>query len=267
MNNTKVIVGFSGGAGSYIAAKRAVERFGKDSVTLLFYDTMTEDEDLYRFIDDAERVLGARLVRLCDGRNIWQLFRDERFLGNNRVPVCSRKLKGEVADRYWKEHGTPDTFSVLGIDWTEKHRAKRMERLITDRKFWFPLCEPPYLTKKQMFAKIESDGISVPRLYSVGAPHNNCGGGCVRAGHAHFRWLFQQLPCVFAEWERQEQLLRDELGDVSILKDRRGGESRTMTLRQLREKLEDQPLLFADAEWGGCGCFTEADTDAVKENL
>jgi hypothetical protein len=252
------IVGFSGGAGSYIAAKRAVNRYGADAVTLLFCDTRTEDEDLYRFLDDAARLLGAKLVKVSDGRDIWQVFRDERMLGNNRVPLCSRKLKGEVADKWWAENAEPGACSVLGIDWTEKHRAARLQKRLPDRNFWFPLCEPPYRSKQQLIAEIAEDGIDPPRLYSVGAPHNNCGGAYVRAGHAHFRWLLFALPCVFAEWERREEEMRQLLGkDISILRDRRGGVVKTMTLRELRERLTEQPGLFADAEWGGCGCFVE----------
>ena len=82
--------------------------------------------------------------------------------------------------------------------------------------------------------------IAVPRLYGLGASHNNCGGGCVKAGHAHFKWLLETLPDVYAEWEREEQGMRDFLGkDVSILTDRRcDGKKKPITLRQFRERIE-----------------------------
>ena len=47
------LVMFSGGAGSWAAAKRVAERHGTENLYLIFADTLIEDEDLYRFIDDA----------------------------------------------------------------------------------------------------------------------------------------------------------------------------------------------------------------------
>jgi hypothetical protein len=47
------VVFFSGGAGSYHAAKRVVERHGPKDVRLLFTDTLIEDADLYRFLCEA----------------------------------------------------------------------------------------------------------------------------------------------------------------------------------------------------------------------
>ena len=48
----KHIVSFSGGMGSFAEAKSCVDKYGKENVTLLFADTLMEDEDLYRFKDD-----------------------------------------------------------------------------------------------------------------------------------------------------------------------------------------------------------------------
>ena len=42
----KHLVMFSGGVGSWAAAKRVVERHGTEGVVLLFADTLIEDEDL-----------------------------------------------------------------------------------------------------------------------------------------------------------------------------------------------------------------------------
>jgi hypothetical protein len=45
----KHIVNFSGGACSFWAAHRVIQKHGKENVILLFADTMIEDEDLVRF--------------------------------------------------------------------------------------------------------------------------------------------------------------------------------------------------------------------------
>ena len=100
-------------------------------------------------------------------------------------------------------------------------------------------------------------GIRRNHLYTLGMPHSNCGGGCIKAGIKHFLHLLKVLPETFARWESEEQKMRDFLErDVSILKDRRGmkpgDKPKPLTLRQVRERQEE---LDADKEiefdWGG----------------
>lgn len=100
----KHVVMFSGGLGSWAAARRVVDRHGTSDLVLLFTDTRVEDPDLYRFLDEAAANVGGELVRIADGRTLWDVFRDERFLGNSRVDPCSKILKRKMADRWIAEH-------------------------------------------------------------------------------------------------------------------------------------------------------------------
>jgi hypothetical protein len=61
----KHVVMFSGGIGSWGAAKRVAASHGTECMTLLFADTKIEDPDLYRFLTDAAANIGAplRLLR------------------------------------------------------------------------------------------------------------------------------------------------------------------------------------------------------------
>lgn len=251
---------FSGGIGSWAAAGRVAAAYGTDRLKLLFTDTLVEDADLYRFLEEAAANVGGELVRLCEGRTIWEVFRDERFLGNTRADPCSKILKRQMADRWLDEHCSPDSTVVyVGIDWTE---INRFERLRERRKPWVyeaPLTTAPYLAKSDMMAAARVAGLEPPRLYALGFAHNNCGGGCVKAGIGHFSHLYRTLPDVFATWERNEESMRRQLGrDVAILRDRTGGKVAPLTLAQLRGRLEtggetDQ------LEIGGCGCFIDGD--------
>jgi hypothetical protein len=71
--------------------------------------------------------------------------------------------------------------------------------------------------------------------------------------------LLEQRPCTFAEHEREEEELRKHLGkDVAILRDRQGGETKPMTLREFRRRIEEGRTDQLDMmEWGGCGCFVD----------
>ena len=256
------LVMFSGGVGSWAAAKRTIEQYGQKQTRLVFADTLMEDEDLYRFLDEAAENIGAKLVRLVEGRDPWQVFFDVRFLGNTRVDPCSRILKRELIRKWVEDNYRPDEATlVLGIDWSEIHRLGPVQRHWHPYKVEAPLTEPPYITKQDWLERLESKGIEPPRLYRMGFPHNNCGGFCVKAGHTQFLKLLRQMPARYSEHEQKEQEIREYLdADVSILRDRTGGELKPLTLREFRERIErdgcEQVDLF---DWGGCGCFVDVD--------
>jgi len=261
---------YSGGKASWLAAHRVKERYGdKSSITLLFTDTKTEDADLYRFLTEGADALDLPLVHLADGRDIWQIFRDHKFLGNNRVPLCSRYLKKAVALSWIKEHCTvDDTIIYFGIDWTESHRTDRILKQWDPYSLDFPLLWEPLIEAEAADSLLAEFGIEEPRLYKLGAPHNNCGGLCVRAGHAQFKWALAAIPETYAEWESKEEEMRKFLdADVSILRDRRGGgkigyTGRPITLKDFRLRVESENTGQLDLlEWGGCGCMTEGEDD------
>lgn len=255
MGDTHVVM-FSGGIGSWAAARRVRERHPEERIIALFADTLMEDEDLYRFIPQAAASCGAELVTVTEGRTPWEVFRDERFLGNSRVDPCSKILKRRALDRWRDENLDPlATIVYLGIDWTEEHRFVRVRERLAGWRVEAPMTEAPYVTKTDMLRELASLGIEPPRLYAMGFSHNNCGGFCVKAGHAHFANLLRVMPDRYAFHEQQEASLRELLGDVSILNDRAGGgPRRPLTLKAFRERMERKESydLF---DFGGCGCF------------
>lgn len=252
------IVNVSGGLTSYEALRRTIARYGLEATRAVFADTKIEDADLYRFLDDTERQLGITITRLADGRTPFEVWRDKRAitLPNSAAP-CSKVLKRDVIDGWLATQPRPYTL-VFGMDWSELDRMQRLEaRYAADGvPVWFPLAEAPYVDKCQIADQLERDGIKVPDLYALGFSHNNCGGGCVKAGQAHWAHLWRTRPDTYARWETEETRLRAALDkDVSILVDRRGGgPRRPLTLGAFRERLE-RGEAYDTQEWGGCGCF------------
>jgi hypothetical protein len=262
---------FSGGAGSWAAAKRVRELHPDEPVVLLFSDVgpsdrsehQGEDGDTYRFIEQAATNVGAELVVLRDGRDIWQVFKDDRFLGNARLANCSKFLKQRPAMGWLEANAaSAETTVYVGIDWTESHRLPAIEAAYLPYVAKAPLCDAPYLDKGQVMAWMRSEGLEPPRLYADGFPHNNCGGFCVRAGQSQFRLLLQKMPERYAYHEAKEEELREYLGkNVAVMNDRRGGgPRRAMTMREWRERIEAEEAPPEDDDgWGGCGCFTQAE--------
>jgi len=263
---TRVVM-FSGGIGSWAAAKRVAAEHGTENLILLFADVkgnntsehVGEDADTYRFIAESARNVGGTLVTVRDGRDIWQVFRDRRWLGNSQLASCSTELKVKPSRQWLLDNCDPlQTIVYLGIDWSEAHRIpgaiKRNEPYAVE----FPLKAKPYLEKHELLAWARREGLVTPRLYDLGFAHNNCGGGCVRAGQGHFRLLLRTMPERFAEWEKRESDMAAFLGkDVAILKEQSGGQSTSLTLQTLRLRAELQPSLIDDADIGGCGCFVD----------
>ena len=257
------LVFFSGGLGSWAAAKRVALREDVTALTLLFADTQIEDEDLHRFLEDATANINqnadATLVRIEDGRDPWQVFEDVKFLGNTRIDPCSRVLKRELLDKWRDAHCDPaETILHFGIDWTEQHRIERVRSRIPKWTVSAPLCEEPYLTKQEVIAWAKKEDLTIPRLYTLGFPHNNCGGMCVKAGQAQFELLLRTMPERYKYHEKREERLSKKLGKtVTILRDRTGGNTKPLSLKEFRMRLQQQPDLFDKYEFGGCGCAVE----------
>ena len=253
---------YSGGVGSYSTAKRVVQRHGPENVLLIFADTQIEDEDLYRFLLDTSEHLGADLEILSDGRDPWEVFKDVKFLGNSRIDPCSKLLKRDLIRNWLETNCDPaQTVIYLGIDWTESHRFENAKKYWGEWEVSAPMCEAPYLQKSDMLDALREDNIEVPRLYSMGFPHNNCGGFCVKAGESQFHLLLKTMPERYKHHEQKEQEVRDLLDkDVAILRDRATGDP--MTMKAFREKIEAgaDPSKY---EWGGCGCFSPTDPSTL----
>ncbi len=264
----KRVVMFSGGIGSWAAAKRVVERHGASDVTLLFADTKSEHPDTYRFLREAAVNIGAPLKEITDERyaDIFDLFDKVGFLGNTRVDPCSRIFKRERSDRWLTENCDPeDTTIYVGIDWTEEHRFTRMRDRKLPWRYEAPLCEKPFLLKPDLHAWAEREGLRMQELYRLGASHANCGGLCVKMGHGGFAHGLKTDRANYLRWEANEEAFQEKHGNnATILRDRRGGVTVPLSLKKFRLRIEagESCDLF---DIGGCNCFGEPELVAIGD--
>lgn len=149
---------------------------------------------------------------------------------------------------------------IAGRQGPDPHRLPAIEAGWLPYTVKSPLAHPPYIAKGQMVDHARRAGLEPPAAYEHGFPHANClDQGCVRGGQAYWELLLRKRPDVYAKTEAEEQEIRQtEWGkDAAMLRSRIGGTSTPVTLTEFRERLEQQPALFDELEWGGCGCFTE----------
>jgi len=267
---------FSGGIGSWAAAKMVATTFGTDNLYLVFSDVkgnnpsphIGEDEDTYRFVKEAAENVGGTLIYLNEGKDIWEVFKEKKFLGNSRLAHCSFELKQKPARRWLEENCKPeDTIVYVGIDWTEVHRLPAIVKNYKPYLAVAPLAEPYYHSEDKMYYDkneliewARNEGLTTPRLYDLGFSHNNCGGGCVRAGQGQFKKLLEIMPDRFAVWEEKEQELIKYLNkDVSILTEMKNGVKKPLPLIELRRRAQQAPSLIDEDDIAGCGCFFEED--------
>lgn len=254
-------ISFSGGLASAVTALLAREQ--GLLFTLLFADTLIEDEDLYRFVFDVARVVDAPVVRLCDGRTPWQVFRDKRYHGNSRTAHCSQVLKTDQVAQWLADNASPDDPLVLGMDWSEQDRIDRAAERWAPRPV-VSLLNQYGVYREQYPEWLERYGLRRPRLYDLGFPHNNCGGFCVRAGLAQHRALLRHFPDRFREHEReQNQLMQAVPTARPHLRKVDGDSTAYLTMQEFREAVEADPQLglWDDGPFG-CGCFVDDDPSA-----
>ena len=259
----KAVVMFSSGITSWAAGKRYAETHGTEGMVLLFADTRIEDEDNYRFLYEAAENIGAPMVVIADGRDPWEVMRDVKLLGNSQFDPCSKILKRQLLDR-WRntncDQATTDI--ILGLGWDEEHRILRVQSRTKPWRYIAPLCDKPWISKVECLEWATREGIRPPRLYDMGFAHANCGGFCVKAGQASFALLLKHFPERYAAHEAWEEHLRTIVGDHSIMKDRRGGTTKRLTMRQFRLRLEREGEGACDkTDIGGCGCALALDDD------
>lgn len=248
------VISYSGGLGSFAAAYLTIKKHGKQACSLVFTDTLTEDQDLYRFLGETSNALGCELITIKDGRNIWEVFSDVRFMGNSRVDPCSRVLKRDLFKKYMID-GHENDILVVGISKEEQHRITSIRANWHPWAVEAPLIEAP-MSREQIIDVLDGFGIAPPRLYEMGFPHNNCGGFCVKTGQKQMALLLKKMPERYKWHEEQQEKL------FTIIGKRRGfirysvnSEIRYLGLKEFREMVESglQPDLFEQA---GCGCFT-----------
>lgn len=244
----KHVVMFSGGASSAYVAKWVADKYGQENTMLFFTDTLWEDKDNLRFMDDISEYLGIEITKRVDGRTPEDIFFEQKFLGNARFAKCSEELKVKQTQEFLYDLANQDLaiYLYFGIGPHEAHRAESLTHHYTALEVTgvkievrFPMIDSISSEVKARNVIEHEWGIELPRMYKEGFHHANCSGKCVRGGLHHFANLFLERPEEFAELEDMENRFREKFNyDVSIMK-KNGVPYRLKTYRE--EVLEKMP--------------------------
>ncbi|TCZ76155.1 hypothetical protein E0485_15060 [Paenibacillus albiflavus] len=219
---TNRIIFFSGGKASFAVADYVKNKYPEDNILLYFTDTLWENEDLYRFINESSDKLQLPLLIHSAGLNPVQLMFEKKLVFNSMIGDCSKILKMKVARDFLKKGVKPqheewrnkqflkgedvriDAVLYFGIGFDEMHRESAI------RKNWQPFeVEMPLIDNNIWTDEVlKKYDIKQPVLYDYGFSHNNCNGRCVKAGQGHYKLLKVQMPDVFQEIMEQEYHLK-----------------------------------------------------------
>ncbi len=255
----RYVASLSGGGASAVATDRAIDRYGRNAITLWFADTGWEDEDLYRLLADLMKRWGGDLMIHRDGRTPLQVAEYEQIIPNQKHAPCSRSLKIRPFVKFLEAQPKPLTV-LLGLDWKEQHRMeapKRHYEAIEGVTVDYPLLWKP-IEYRPYQEVVREWGIDPPRLYAMGFPHNNCGGRCVKQGIGEWIRLHHHMPERFAEvrdWEQAQRAKGGPRADYGMVRDRTGGDVKSMTLAELEQREfpapDDEP---SQDDMFGCMC-------------
>lgn len=199
----RVVAWFSCGVASTVAAKYAMDYYGRDNVTIAYCDTLTnEHPDNMRYLTDIESWLGKKIVRLHHPiySNIHDVFRAVGYIKGTHGAPCTSKLKRDVR----KAFQCDSDLHVFGFTVEE---VGRREHFIDDNPSL--RCAWPLIhygaTREHCMRMVRAAGIELPAMYRLGYRNNNCI-GCVKGGAGYWNKVRVDFPAAFnrmAQLERQ----------------------------------------------------------------
>jgi len=216
MDLNRVLVWFSCGAASAVAAKLASEKYTDGRLEILYCDTLAyEHPDNPRFMEDVERWTGHKIKVLKSKKyaDIFDVFNRERWLVGPGGAKCTTEMKKVVR----KDYQRPDDLHIFGLTADEENRIRRFASDNHDVMLEWNLRDA-WITKEECYRRISAAGIELPAMYKLGYNNNNCI-GCVKGGAGYWNKIRRDFPESFVRMAEMERKLdaainfrRDENG-------------------------------------------------------
>lgn len=199
----RVVVWFSCGVASAVAAKLAQQVYGQ--VSIVYCDLLaSEHPDNRRFLLDIEHWLGCPITKIRSDKyaTIDEVFMDTRYMAGINGARCTVEMK--KIPRFKFQH--PDDIHVFGLTEDEPKRIRQMVSNNPELNFAW-LLQGQGVTKEDCKRTIIEAGIRLPTRYAQGYANNNCI-GCVKATSARY-WNMTRRddPDVFARRSQQSREL------------------------------------------------------------
>ncbi len=219
MDKQTIVVWFSCGAASAIAARKIIEMYAKTHNILVVNNPIKEEhEDNTRFLIDIQEYIQHEIIFSTNQKfpnaSIVEVFDSRKYMSGIFGAPCTLELKKEARYQFELSHNI--NFHVLGFTIDEWKRQKNFNE--SERGNTLPVLISSLLTKEDCFKQLRRDKIKLPEIYNMGFPNANCI-GCVKSSSPTY-WNLVRLthPDVFQQ--RAEQSRRIGCKLVSLHKKR-----------------------------------------------
>jgi len=198
-----IVVWFSCGAASAVAAKKTLEKYGDTHIVRVVNNPIKEEHpDNMRFLKDVQKWLGVTIEFSLNEKypdaSCVDVWRDQKFMGSVKGANCTMVLKKQ-ARQQWEKRNKFDHV-VLGFTADEKKRHDNF--CLTEREI-LPVLIDAGITKNDCFEIIKNAGIELPMLYRQGFPNANCI-GCVKAtSPTYWNLVREKYPDIFEQRRSQ----------------------------------------------------------------
>lgn len=220
-----IVVWFSCGAASAVAAKKTIEKYGHNNTIRVVNNPIKEEhQDNQRFLRDVQDWIGVKIEFSLNSKypsasciDVWE---QRKFMSGPHGAPCTLELK-KKARQEWESVNKHDHI-VLGFTADEKKRHDRF--VLTERSNVIPVLIDDGITKGDCYRIISDAGLRLPEIYKLGFPNANCI-GCVKAGSAtYWNHVRATFPDVFDDraemsrrigaklaWYKGKRIFLDEL--------------------------------------------------------
>lgn len=234
----RMVVQFSCGAASAIAAKLVLAEVPAENVLIVNAFVLQEHEDNRRFLADCEKWFAHPVSVVMSEKyhgSAYEVWIGKRFMKGQFGAPCSKELKRKAIAPLM----LPGDVTVIGYtaDKRDAERAVKLERFFPNEEFSFPLIERGLL-HSDCLAMIERAGIVLPLMYRLGYQNANCI-GCVKGGEGYWNKIRRDFPEQFIQIAN----IQESLGPgANLFRDRKTGVR--YSLKELppdKGRYEDEP--------------------------
>lgn len=193
---SRVVVWFSCGVASAVAAKLAITQYAGREIVIARCVLHDEHFDNDRFSDDCAKWFGLQITNLINkeyGGSLDEVIRRRKYLSGIGGAPCTLLLKKDVRIEFQR----PDDVHVFGycaeeqVRWDDFLDANNITAVS-------PLIERG-LKHSDCLAIVQDAGIELPKMYQLGYQHNNCI-GCLKAGgQGYWNKIKTEFPYIFAK--------------------------------------------------------------------
>jgi len=176
-----IVVWFSCGAASAVAAKKTIEKYDDTHIVRIVNNPIVEEDiDNLHFLDDVAYWLDREIEVAsnpnypdCSAVTVWE---KRQYMSGVSGAPCTLELKKKA--RYAFEMDNDIDYHVLGFTAEEQGRFDNFKA--NERDNTLPVLIDLGMTKQDCYNELIRARVEPPRTYEMGYPNANCI-GCVKA--------------------------------------------------------------------------------------